>query len=254
MTATRQDTVIFLGPSLERDAATDILNGCYLPPAEQGSVIAAVQRFSPRTIVLIDGSFASVPAVRHKELLWAISNGVQVIGAASIGALRAAELHEFGMAGHGFIYRWFRATIGADDDEVAVAMSPVEIGARPLSEALINIRMTLRSAALTGVICKDTQKSLVEVARALDFRDRTYQKMFEVVETTRSAHICRSLPRLAEWIVDHSINQKASDAQDLLTALSNRDPEVLPPSIKQPFRMTDAWLADLEAAGLRIGN
>ena len=42
------------------------------------------------------GAFASVPAVRHKEILWALSEGIPVIGAASIGALRAAELTAFG--------------------------------------------------------------------------------------------------------------------------------------------------------------
>ncbi|WP_262299665.1 TfuA-like protein [Microvirga sesbaniae] len=254
MTFAQHDTVVFLGPSLERDTAIGILGGCYLPPAEQGSVVNAVQMYDPRTIVLIDGSFASVPAVRHKELLWAISKGVQVIGAASIGALRAAELHEFGMTGYGFIYRWYRATIGADDDEVAVAMSPIEIGAQPLTEALIDIRLTLRFAARMGVICEDTHKSLIRIARAMDFRDRTYSTILEAAKTELPANSRESLSRLAEWIVDHAINQKASDAKGLLSALSNKDTKIVLKSTSQPFRMTDAWLADLEIAGLRLGN
>ena len=47
----------------------------------------------PRQSLIIDGSFQSQPAVRHKEILWALSRGIPVIGAASMGALRAAELY-----------------------------------------------------------------------------------------------------------------------------------------------------------------
>ena len=46
----------------------------------------------PPPILIIDGVFQSEPAVRHKEILWALSLGVPVVGAASMGALRAAEL------------------------------------------------------------------------------------------------------------------------------------------------------------------
>ena len=71
----------------------------YLPPAEQGSVVRAVRAYQPRAIVLIDGSFGKVPAVRHKEILWALAKGIPVFGRASMGALRAAELAGFGMQG-----------------------------------------------------------------------------------------------------------------------------------------------------------
>src|SRR5215204_2105365 len=137
-------TVVYLGPTLERRRAEAILHALYLPPAEQGSIYEAVRSFRPRTIALIDGAFGHVPAVRHKEILWALDQGVEIVGAASMGALRAAELKGFGMAGHGFVYRWYSATPFADDDEVAVAMAPAELGARAMSEALINMRLTLR--------------------------------------------------------------------------------------------------------------
>ena len=142
-----RDVAVFLGPTLPRAEAAAILDATYLPPAEQGSVVRAVRTYRPEAIVLIDGSFGKVPAVRHKEILWALSKGIPVFGAASMGALRAAELAAVGMQGHGFVYRWYSLTPLADDDEVAVAMSPPELGAEALSEALINIRLTLRLAS-----------------------------------------------------------------------------------------------------------
>jgi len=62
----------------------------------------------PRVIGIVDGYFERVPAVWHKEILWAMSRGVHVLGAASMGALRAAELHPFGMVGVGAIFEGFR--------------------------------------------------------------------------------------------------------------------------------------------------
>ena len=60
-------------------------------------------------IGVIDGYFEVVPTVWHKEILWAMSQGIHVYGAASIGALRAAELAEFGMNGVGQIYQQYRS-------------------------------------------------------------------------------------------------------------------------------------------------
>ena len=58
-----------------------------------------------QTIAIIDGYFDRVPAVWHKEILWALNMGIRVIGAASMGAIRAAELAPFGMEGVGRILR-----------------------------------------------------------------------------------------------------------------------------------------------------
>jgi hypothetical protein len=136
------DVFVFVGPTLDRFDAAKIVKAEYLPPADQGSVFYVSRYCAARTIVFIDGAFGRVPAVRHKEILWARNRGVRIFGAASIGAIRAAKLCKFGMVGMGIIFRWYRATLLADDDDVALAMGPIEMGAPALSEALINIRMT----------------------------------------------------------------------------------------------------------------
>src|SRR5687767_4282045 len=173
--AMSRDIVVFLGPTLPRDRASSHLRALYLPPAEQGSVFHAARALQPRAIVLIDGAFAKVPAVRRKEILWALSRGIKVYGSASMGALRAAELAPFGMRGYGLIYRWYRAVPFANDDEVAVAMTPPELGAQPLSEALINMRLTLRRGERAGLMPSEMRHMLEDLARSTLFIHRTYQ-------------------------------------------------------------------------------
>ncbi len=97
--------VVFLGPSLPLDVARTELDAVYRGPVAQGDVYRAVTAVEPlESIGIIDGQFDHVPAVWHKEILWAMDWGVHVYGSASMGALRAAELHAFGMEGVGEIF------------------------------------------------------------------------------------------------------------------------------------------------------
>ena len=171
------DVAVLLGPTLTVAEARRHLDAIYLPPAEQGSVFRAVAEHRPAVLALIDGAFAQRPAVRHKEILWAMARGVEVHGAASMGALRAAELATCGMIGHGFVYRWYRRTPLADDEEVAVAMAPPELGSAALGEALINMRLTLRLAERRGVVGRTVRQALERAARGQHFLDRSYRAM-----------------------------------------------------------------------------
>jgi hypothetical protein len=53
-----------------------------------------------------------------------MEQGVHVFGAASMGALRAAEMHSLGMVGIGTIFQWYRDGKIVADDEVAVRHGP----------------------------------------------------------------------------------------------------------------------------------
>jgi len=94
------------------------LQADFRPPAGQGDLLRAALEYPP-AIALIDGIFKDAPTVRHREILWALSAGIPVFGAASMGALRAAELHPFGMRGVGLIFRWYRRYALLPDDAVA---------------------------------------------------------------------------------------------------------------------------------------
>ncbi len=111
--------IVFAGPSVPRSEVEAISGVEWRPPVSQGDVYRAAQT-SPDVIAIIDGYFDGVPSVWHKEILWAMSCGIHVFGAGSMGALRAAELYPFGMRGVGEIFASFRDGILEDDDEVAV--------------------------------------------------------------------------------------------------------------------------------------
>lgn len=243
-------SVVFLGPTLPPAVAATIFDAVYLPPAEQGSVVRAVRTYRPNAIVLIDGAFGKVPAVRHKELLWGLAMGVRIFGAASMGALRAAELGPFGMQGYGFIYRWYALTTLADDDEVAVAMCPPELGSAPLSEALINIRLTLRRALRAGVVTAEERRVMEALARDTHFVDRSYTRLLADARYHLRDEWAATLNRLADWFPLWAIDRKREDAAGLLETLA-RCPELLEtPPKTPPFVMTEAWAHDLEVAGL----
>src|SRR6185369_2750277 len=149
------------------------LDAQFLPPAAQGDIWrAAVQ--GADVIGIIDGQFDHVPSVWHKEILWAMSQGIHVYGSASMGALRAAELHAFGMEGVGRIFESFRDGQLEDDDEVAVVHASAEEQYLPASEAMVNIRYTLAAAEKDGVITAATRVRLEEIGKGLFYPDRSY--------------------------------------------------------------------------------
>ena len=111
-------TIIFAGPTIGAAEVRAILpDATVLPPVAQGDLYRAC-RLRPRAIGIIDGYYETTPSIWHKEVLWALAQGIHVYGAASMGALRAAELAAFGMVGVGKVFESYRDGIIEDDDEV----------------------------------------------------------------------------------------------------------------------------------------
>ena len=213
---------VFIGPTLSPGDAAGVLQATYLPPARQGDVYRAVSLLRPRAIGIVDGYFQWVPSVWHKEILWAMHQGVHVFGAASMGALRAAELDAFGMRGVGRIFEAYRdgALLEADgepfedDDEVAVIHGPAESGYIAVSEAMVNVRCTLASAHAAGVISAATRARLAGIAKALFFPERNYDLL---LERGRAAALPGpELAALEAWLPAGRVNQKHADALALL--------------------------------------
>jgi hypothetical protein len=127
---------------------------------------------TPCTLVLIDGYFDQIRSPWHKELLLLRACGFRVIGSASMGALRAAELDTMGILGVGAVYRAFRAGRLTGDDEVAVTHAPAELGYRPVTIALVDIRSRLIDAVRSRRIAPAFARALLDDARSVPFRDR----------------------------------------------------------------------------------
>jgi hypothetical protein len=201
-----QRITVFLGPSLDKKAAEEILPATYLLPAKRGDLAAAVRGGSD-IICLIDGVFHQESAVAHREILFALKSGVRVIGASSMGALRAAEMDTLGMEGVGEIYRLYKTGELVSDDEVALVFDPVS--GLSLSEPLINIRCTLKKAEQVGVITPDSHTALLNAARSLFYPQRTYPAIASAAENTMDT---RTKERFLAWVETNSCDQKRDDA------------------------------------------
>ena len=216
---------VFLGPTLVVDEAAAILDATYLPPVKLGDVHRVVSHLRPSAIGIVDGYFQWVPAVWHKEILWAIDQGVHVFGASSMGALRAAELAPFGMHGVGRIFEAYRDGRSPgldddpfeDDDEVAVVHGPSENGYRSASEAMVNIRCTLARAVEEGVMTGTTCRALAVRAKALFFPDRNYAAL--VAQGRADGLPELELTTFEHWLPSGRVDQKRLDATMMLEAM-----------------------------------
>jgi len=231
---------LFVGPTLPRaEIATRFPEATCLPPASQGDVYRAA-RLRPQAIGIIDGYFSGAPSVWHKEILWAISEGVAVFGSASMGALRAAELHVYGMRGVGRIFEAYRDGALEDDDEVAVVHGPEELDFVAASEAMVNIRATLARAEAEGIVSADTRSGLEAVGKALFFPQRSWRALLAAARTQQAA-VEGATAQLERWLPGNSIDQKRADALEMLAAMQNflATPETPRPDFR--FERTHLW-------------
>ena len=242
---------VFVGPSLGRHRPPLLgVDLDYRPPASQGDLIAAAVD-APKAIVLIDGYFEHVPAVHHKEVLWALDQGIPVYGAASIGALRAAELSRFGMAGVGKIFEAFESGELECDDEVALIHGPAEVDYAPLSEPLVNIRSTLSSALRLGVIEESFADFLTNRAKATFYPERSFSRLLDGLEDQDDRI---GAERLASWLPGGRVDQKRADAMACLArvAADLQQPCVERGRSNCGFILTDAFVQLLQGTAARL--
>ncbi len=209
----QSDIVIFRGPSISIEEAQKHLNNAtYLPPAMQGDMYQAYKKYKPRIIGLIDGNFERIPSPWHKEILYLLSQNIKIFGAASMGALRAAELDNFGMIGVGEIYHDYTHGVIEDDDEVAILHSPQELGYKPLSDAMVDIRKTLQKAENETIISSELKVKLNYFYKNCFYKERFYD--------TGIRHFAKDYKSetngLRKWLPFNKIEQKKEDAISLL--------------------------------------
>ena len=210
------DTYIFLGPTLPVDIARKHLDAVFCPPVQQGDLLKLLPR-KPRFIGIIDGYFEVVPAVWHKEILYLMSRGVHVFGASSMGALRAVELHPFGMVGVGKIFDWYRSGELEDDDEVAVAHGPAETNFRPMSEAMVNIRDAVDAATKLGLMPASLGARFLSVAKSLHYSRRSFSLLLRMLNSEITED---QAARLKDFFESHP-KLKEVDALSLLQQVAS---------------------------------
>lgn len=228
--------ILFAGPSLSGTEFVPVRAGedRVLPdyalscrgPAKCGDITHAVDQ-GFRVIGLVDGRFEDVAAVWHKEILHALSAGAMVYGAASMGALRAAECHPFGMIGIGRVFE--RYAFGGLEDDAAVAQvhAPAEFGYVAFSEAMVTVDATLDAALVAGAITAQEHDVIRARADAVFFKERTWRRIFDVVSP--------DIDRAAERLKPHIRNIKREDAEALLDVLLERKSVAAPEELGSDF-------------------
>jgi hypothetical protein len=239
--------VVFVGPSLPPSARPGDARLCWRGPAAAGDAVAlAAER--PDAVVLIDGLFDAWPAIRHKELLALMAAGVPLLGAASMGALRAAELAPFGMLGFGAIYRAFAAGRLTDDDEVAVLHAPQELDWALLSEAMVNIRATVQSAVRRRIVRPATGRFLQRIAKAAFYKERTWERLLRKLAAWGAPAEARALEA---WLPEGRIDLKRADALGCIDAALAMDPRAWTAPEPPPRTVYAVALEDQVARGVR---
>jgi hypothetical protein len=173
-------------------------------------------------VVLVDGYYHHSASVRHKEILALLGAEVSVIGCASMGALRAAELHPYGMIGSGTVFEMYRDGVLDSDDEVAVAHT-VAPTYRKLSVPLVVIRCAAASARQAGVLSEAEAQTIVAVARSVHYAERSW-KAIQVVADDNAQDLEDALDRLQAFCAEKPMvaDVKYRDTVDTLTRVARR--------------------------------
>ncbi len=224
--ASRGRPVVFVGPSLAPgDVPPDIEAR---PPAVAGD-LAALLIDPPPAVGLIDGHFETGPTVWHKEILHLLSAGVPVLGAASLGALRAAELDESGMTGIGLVYAAYRDGLIVRDDAVMLSHAPPELGCRPLGVSLVDMEAALAAVDMPAT----ARRRLQRIARRLHHAERSWAQLLARFEEAAGRPAPVGTATLAACP-----SVKRVDALALIAALptvSRRHPRFPPPPLTSVY-------------------
>ncbi|MFD0917301.1 TfuA-like protein [Pseudahrensia aquimaris] len=166
-------TVVFVGPSCSSRQVKDELPGALIAPPVRRGDLYRYRLLNFSVFVVLDGVFTSSLAVSPREVVDVIADGATVIGASSMGALRAVDCGPAGAIGYGRIFRLFRRRAISSEDEVALSFFP-EPPYQPLSVPLVNVRFALRRAQRTASLAQTEAQALLDAALQLPYQLRDW--------------------------------------------------------------------------------
>ncbi|HNS25535.1 MAG TPA: TfuA-related McrA-glycine thioamidation protein, partial [Methanobacteriaceae archaeon] len=170
---------------------------------------------NPVIIGIIDGVFHQKPAVSHREIMDALDVGIKVVGGASMGALRSAELEDMGMIGVGRVFQAYKNGLVESDDDVAVVFEPSSY--EQLSEALVSMKYNFDKAVKKGIISHEDLEKLYTTAKAIYYPKRNYNLVF------RNSHLeDRKINSLKKFLAREGRDIKKQDAMEVLNYIKKR--------------------------------
>jgi len=203
--------VVFAGISLPHSEVARLLSADIRPPVRRGDLDALRDR---RVVAIIDGELDKAAVLPVDEIRRAIARGFDVWGAASVGALRAAELRQSGMQGAGWVYEAFCAGRIAGADEIAVIYDAYSL--RPLTIPLVSIRFCLEVLVTTGKFESDEVETAMTALKRLTVEQRDRRTVLLQLADTFGQ---RRLKTHLKMRAGQSTSIKGRDARDLLRKL-----------------------------------
>jgi hypothetical protein len=207
--------MVFLGPSLSRDEAADILPMAVIaPPARRGD-FDAIDEGGVDEVILIDGVMIYDHPPSPSETHRLVARGIRVVGASSLGALRAVELHTHGVEGVGWVYEQVRDRIISADDELVARLDPRTGRAQTIF--VVNLRYAMAELADIGEVTAALADAAIRAVTALHFEDRTPHAVVDIAVTHGMT------PATAQRLFDPRFDIKAADARRALGTSRHAD-------------------------------
>jgi hypothetical protein len=181
-------TIVFAGPSLAGAQPSVLTTVVQAPPIKRGDLANADEY---DVIVILDGEFGQSDSVSPKEILAVLEKGRTVIGAASMGALRASELDRSGMIGVGWVYDYFRRQAVRRDADVALAYSPFDFA--PMTVPVVDVEYWMERASAAGLIGRQQRALVLKAARKIFFAERTMDELMDSLRRAIGDQLLQSL-------------------------------------------------------------
>jgi hypothetical protein len=194
--------------------------------------LSAAVRSGYTRIGFADGAIEESERLPLRELREALATpGVVVVGGASMGAVRAAQLDSEGMHGVGRVFRLFRRGSLTDSDEVYVLHAPAALHYRCLTLPLVNIRYTLRAMRLAHRLTSAEERALVGYIRDVPWFDRDRHMLsaavYETCGRSRAAQIMQAFDLCYRDV-------KREDALSLVSRLRHHVPAATRRNMARP--------------------
>jgi hypothetical protein len=225
-------TIVFSGPSIAEAEVRQLAACTHAPPIKRGD-LAAVGDYD--VFVILDGEFGQNMSVSPKEILAILDRGKIVIGAASMGALRASELDRSGMLGVGWVYDHFRRCAVRRDADVALVYSPFDY--KPMTVPIVDLEYWMEQASAAGLIGNRESARLLKAARNIFFAERTLDRL---MGTLRSAVGSDALDALLAFSGGTIPNVKSFDATEAVRLSASLAGHRTPADAKRHLNRTEA--------------
>jgi hypothetical protein len=209
--------IVFFGPSIAESEVRKLAAVTHAPPIKRGDLAAA---WDYDVFVILDGEFGQNMSVSPKEILAILEKGKTVIGASSMGALRASELDRSGMIGTGWVYDYFRRCAVRRDADVALVYSPFDF--KPMTVPMVDVEYWMEQASAAGAIGDNERARLLKAIRNIFFADRSLDRLMDAARRAIGGDTLDSLLACCGGTIPNVKAVDAAQAIRLCASLTER--------------------------------